>query len=71
MATAGAPRGPAGAIPLKYFKAFEEARIVFKPYPGLLILDASMLERIKEMMHDVEFNKQFDVVIVPKMDAKI
>jgi len=70
MPNAGAPKGGAGAIPLKYFRAFEEARIVFKPYPGLLILDASMLERIKDMMHDVEFNKQFDVVIVPKMEAR-
>jgi hypothetical protein len=67
MATAPAPKGGAGAIPLKYFRAFEEARIVFKPYPGLLILDASMLERVKAMINDEQFAKQFDVVIVPKM----
>jgi hypothetical protein len=67
MAIAGDPRGGPGAVPLKYFKAFEEARIVFRPYPGLLILDASMLERVKAIMNDEQFAKQFDVVIVPKM----
>jgi hypothetical protein len=67
MATAADPRGGGGAIPLKYFRNFEEARIIFKPYPGLLILDASMLERVKAIMLDEQFAKQFDVVIVPKM----
>ena len=67
MANAGVPKVGAGAIPLKYFRAFEEARIIFKPYPGLMILDASMLERVKAIMADKQFAKQFDVVIVPKM----
>jgi hypothetical protein len=67
MATAGVPKSGAGAIPLRYLRAFEEARIIFKPYPGLLILDASMLEKVKEVMLDEQFAKQFDVVIVPKM----
>ena len=66
MAPVGVPKGGVGAIPLKYFRAFDEARIIFKPYPGLLILDASMLERVKEFMQNEQFNQQFDVVIVPK-----
>jgi|MudIll2142460700_1097286.scaffolds.fasta_scaffold523954_2 hypothetical protein len=61
------PKGGVGAVPLKYLKAFDEARIVFKPYPGLLILDASMLERVREMMLDQQFAEQFEVAIVPKM----
>lgn len=67
MAKTGVARVGVGAIPLKYFRAFEEARIIFKPYPGLMILDASMLERVKAIMNDEQFAKQFDVVIVPKM----
>jgi len=61
------PKGGVSAIPLKYLRAFDEARIIFKPYPGLLILDASMLERVKQMMLDQQFAEQFEVVIVPKM----
>ena len=67
MAAAGDAKGGIRAIPLKYLRAFEEARIIFKPYPGLLILDASMLEKVKAMMLDKQFAKQFEVVIVPKI----
>jgi len=67
MAAAGDEKSGIRPIPLKYFKTFEEARIVFKPYPGLMILDAAMLEKVRAMMADEQFNKQFDVVIVPKM----
>jgi hypothetical protein len=61
-------RKPVG-IPLKYFKALEESRIVFWPYPGLMLVDAAMLDRVKTMLADKQFAEHFDVVIVPKMGA--
>lgn len=56
-------------IPIKFLTALneEEARIILRPYPGLMILDASMLARVKELINDAQFTKEFDVLIVPKM----
>jgi hypothetical protein len=54
-------------IPRDFLGEFEEARIIFPPYPGLLILDRIMLRKVQELMNLPDVAERFDVVLVPKM----
>jgi hypothetical protein len=53
-------------IPKEFLAQFEEARILFPPYPGLLLLDARMLERVQELMRMPAMAERFEVMLVPK-----
>lgn len=54
-------------IPRQFLVKFEEARILFPPYPGLLILDARMLAEVQELMNMPEVAERFEVMLVPKV----
>jgi hypothetical protein len=53
-------------IPREFLRQFDEARILFPPYPGLLILDLRMLEKVQELMRMPAMAEQFEVMLVPK-----
>lgn len=55
-------------IPSKWKKLFlaDEMRILIKPEPGLLLLDAKAFASIREMLADPEFVEQYDILVVPK-----
>jgi hypothetical protein len=60
-------RAMAFTIPKEFLKQFDEARILFPPYPGLLIIDARMLGKVQELMRNPAMAEQFEVMLVPKV----
>lgn len=65
--------GPVDArftIPAGILRKFEqEPRFVFKPFPGILLLDAKILhdmERLEKLVTDKAITENFDIVLMPK-----
>ena len=69
------PRGGVGgirfSIPPALLKMFSgQPRLILKPFPGLLILDARTLfenpELTQQLLGDEKFRAGYDIVAVPK-----
>lgn len=67
MKTGFEGRAMAVTIPREFLAEFEEARILLPPFPGLLILDARMLEKVQELMRMPDMAERFEVMLVQKM----
>jgi hypothetical protein len=54
-------------IPREFLAEFKEVRILFPPYPGLLIINARMLGKIQELMQSTDLAERYEVMLVPKV----
>jgi hypothetical protein len=54
-------------IPREFLAEFKEVRVLFPPYPGLLIINARMLGQIRELMAQPEIAERFEIMLVPKV----
>jgi hypothetical protein len=54
-------------IPKVFLEAFvKEPRFVLKPSPGLWPVDLKVFPLLEKMIRDAEFNKNFEIVIMPR-----
>ena len=63
------PRPRTYRIPKKYLEMLDYAEFVIpdKPIPGILLIDARMLNKLQDLLADQALGKQFQVLLVPTM----